>query len=176
LAVALSPSISAQGYPEPIGNLIVTANCSEGGGLATIYATVQDVNGNGVSGAAVTFTLSTRASGDTGFYSTSSRSEAVQSVTSQTDSSGVAAALLQMGSTPGTYTVRAVSGGKAGQVSCYISAAKVEQPGIILPNTGTGHESISRMIPLPLVATAGAGLLGIIGVVIVLRRVRAVRA
>jgi hypothetical protein len=164
--VLLAGSASAQGYPTPVGNIVITSECPDyPGGSASIYATINDLYGNAVVGTSVTFSVSSQAASDTGFVYTSGGMAATATV--RTDESGQATAVLKTGSAPGTYAVRAVSGEKVAQVSCYLASGKGEEPGLVLPNTGTGLDEVSTNrfpFPLGLAAAIGIVVTGSIGI------------
>jgi hypothetical protein len=138
-----SSAVLAQGYPTPVGNIVITAECPDyPGGSASIFATVYDQYGSAISGASVTFSISSQAASDAGFHFTSGRLSSTATV--RTDESGQASVLMQTGSAPGAYTVRAISVEKVAQVTCYLAAGKGTEPGVVLPNTGTGNEGAEQ--------------------------------
>lgn len=142
LSASLATGLQAQGYPQPTGNIIMTAACPPGmaGSTVDVTATVQDQFGKAVSGAYVTFTIAAQSGTEGNLYLPAGAANGGVNVSTVTNENGIAAALLNVGPRSGSITIKAVSGPMATQVVCPVSAPGAKAPELVLPATGTGSD------------------------------------
>ncbi len=116
----------AQTYPPPVGSLSAEVGPSAAtvGSTATVTATVRDEAGDPVVGAEVVFQIASQPGADAAF------ANGLSETTATTDASGVATAVLTVGSTTGNVIVDVTSGDIASQVTVQV------QPPAGLPPTG----------------------------------------
>lgn len=129
---ALQGAASAQPYPPPVGSLSAEATPSPAapGATTTVTGTVLDNSGDPVPDAEVVFQIDSQPGTDAQF------SNGETEITGTTDASGVATAILSVGSTPGNIIVTLVSGEKTSQVT-----VQVQSPAAVPPTGGQPQSS-----------------------------------
>src|SRR3990172_4885260 len=156
----------AQNYPPPVGSLSVEAASTTTGGTSDITATVLDESGNPVEGAEVVFRIVSQPGDDATW------ADGNVETTALTDASGIAIAVLNAGSDPGSIIIETVSGAKTSQVTVAVEEAA---PGG-LPPTGASPDSESdsgvAAWQIAFMAVGAAALAG--GLMIIARRNRRV--
>ena len=159
----LAGEVRAQSYPPPVGSLSVEAASTTTGGTSDITATVLDESGNPVEGAEVVFRIVSQPGDDATWADGSVETTAL------TDASGIAMAVLNAGSDPGSIIIETVSGAKTSQVT-----VAVEEAASGLPPTGASPDSESdggvAAWQIAFLAVGAAALAG--GLVIIARRNR----
>lgn len=124
--IALAPGVRAQNYPPPVGSLSVTGASTTTGSTTNVTATVLDNSGDPVEGADVTFTIISQPGNDAAWANGKLQD------TASSNASGVATAVLSVGSTAGNIIIETISGEKTSQVT--VTVQKAGAGG--LPDTG----------------------------------------
>jgi hypothetical protein len=160
----LGATAGAQTYPPPVGSLSAEGGPSPAavGGTSTVTATVRDGAGEPVAGAEVVLQIASQPGAGAVF------ANGLSETTASTDVSGVATAVLTVGSTAGNVIVDVTSGDIASQVT-----VQVQSPGGLPPTGGSpSSEDDGGLIGWrAALIVAGAALI-IGGGVVVMRRRR----
>jgi len=155
--------VQAQSYPPPVGSLSVEAASTTTGGTSDVTATVLDESGNPVEGAEVVFRIVSQPGDDATW------ADGGVETTALTDTSGIAIAILNAGSKPGSIIIETISGAKTSQVTVAVEEAA---PGG-LPPTGappsSGDDGVAAW-QIAFLAAGAAALTG--GLMIIARRNR----
>jgi hypothetical protein len=161
--ILAASAASAQTYPPAVGSLTATANDTTPapGSTVEVSGVVLDANSNPVAGATVTFTVTSNPGG-------ASFDNGQQSITATTNADGVAVALLNTGSEPGTIVVRVDASGVISQVSLTTGAPQA------LPKTGGPQATSGTTLPLAGAIAAGVGILLLAVGVVTVRKLRVV--
>lgn len=174
IAVLLLMAISNSGmaraqYPTPSGNLTVAASqtTATAGQSVTVTATLLDVNGTRLASHSCTLNILSQPGTDA----------SVTPANANTDASGVVTATVNVGTTPGTITVRVTCGSVIGSVSV-VAGASVRpslppRSAVELPNTGSGASGQSHGSDITGVLAAALVLLVLGGHAVRSRRRRA---
>jgi len=160
----LTGEVRAQSYPPPVGSLSVEAASTTAGSTTDVTATVLDESGNPVEGAEVVFRIVSQPGDDATW------ADGSQETTALTDASGIAVAVLNAGSNPGSITIETVSGAKTSQVTVAVDEAA---PGGLPPtgaSPGSGSDGGVAAWQMAFLAVGAAVLAG--GLVIIARRNR----
>jgi hypothetical protein len=159
----LAGEARAQSYPPPVGSLSVEAASTTTGGTSDITATVLDESGDPVEGAEVVFRIVSQPGDDATW------ADGSVEITALTDASGIATAILNAGSDPGSIIIETISGAKTSQVTVAVAEATSG-----LPPTGASPDSGSDGgVPawqIAFMAVGAAALAG--GLVVIARRNR----
>jgi len=154
----------AQSYPPPVGSLSVEAASTTTGATSDITATVLDESGNPVEGAEVVFRIVSQPGDDATW------ADGTVETTALTDASGIAIAVLNAGSNPGSIIIETISGAKTSQVTVAVEEAA---PGGLPPtgaSPGGGRDSGVAAWQIAFLAAGAAALTG--GFIIIARRNR----
>jgi len=156
--------VRAQSYPPPVGSLSVEAASTTTGGTSDVTATVLDESGNPVEGAEVVFRIVSQPGDDATWADGSVETTAL------TDASGIAIAVLNAGSNPGSIIIETISGAKTSQVTVAVEEAA---PGGLPPTgarPGSGSDGGVAAWQIAFMAAGAAALTG--GLMIIARRNR----
>ena len=158
----LAGEVRAQTYPPPVGSLSVEAASTTAGSTTDVTATVLDESGNPVEGAEVVFRIVSQPGDD------ASWADGTLETTALTDANGIAKAVLNAGSNPGSIIIETVSGAKTSQVTVAVEEAA---PGGLPPtgaSPGSGSDDGVATWQIALMAVGAAALAG--GLVLTVRR------
>ena len=156
----LAAEARAQNYPPPVGSLSVEAASTTTGGTSDITATVLDESGNPVEGAEVVFRIVSQPGNDATWADGSVETTAL------TDACGIAIAVLNAGSDPGSIIIETISGAKTSQVTVAVEAAA---PGG-LPPTGAIPDGGDDGVAAWQIAFLAAGAVALAGGLVIIGR------
>lgn len=159
--ILAASAASAQTYPPEVDSVTASVDDTtpDPGSTVEVSGTVTDADGNPVAGATVTFTLTSNPGG-------ASFANGQQTITATTNENGVARAVLNSGSAPGTIVVRVDANSVVSQVTLTTGSPQA------LPQTGGEPGGSAAGLPLTPAMAAGAALLLLAAGFVAVRRLR----